>query len=137
MSKVNPIDEEYFFDENVLISQTDTKGIITYANRAFCKVSDFTRDELIGKSHNVVRHPDMPKEVFKKMWETLESGRAWNGLLKNLRKDGLYYWVDTEIIPTRNKENEIIGYIAVGKPVSRKNIQEHEEIYNKMLEIQS
>jgi aerotaxis receptor len=137
MSKVVPVDKEYFFDENVIISQTDTKGIITYANRVFCKVSGYESNELIGQPHNIVRHPDMPKEVFKKMWETIQSGQAWNGLVKNLRKDGLYYWVDTEILPVKNNANEITGYIAARKAASRKDIQENEEIYSKMLETQN
>ncbi|WP_297443006.1 PAS domain-containing protein [Sulfurimonas sp.] len=137
MSKVVPVDKEYFFDQNIIISQTDTKGVITYANRSFCKVSGYTNDELIGKPHNILRHPDMPKEVFKKMWETIQSGQAWNGLVKNLRKDGLFYWVDTEILPIRDTHNEITGYIAARKPASRKDIQENEEIYSNMLEMQN
>jgi len=136
MSKVIPKDKEYFFDENVIISQTDLKGVITFANRVFYKVSGYDKDELIGKPHSILRHPDMPKEVFKKMWETIQSGQAWNGLVKNLRKDGLYYWVDTEILPIKDDNNAIIGYIAARKAASRKNIQENEEIYTKMLEAQ-
>jgi aerotaxis receptor len=136
MSKVIPKDKEYFFDDNVIISQTDTKGVITYANREFCKVSGYEREELIGKPHNILRHPDMPKEIFKKMWETIQSGQVWNGLVKNLRKDGLYYWVDTEILPVRDDNDNIVGYIAARKAASRKDIQENEEIYQKMLETQ-
>lgn len=136
MSKVIPIDKEYFFDENAIISQTDTTGMITYANRVFCKVSGYDKDDLVGKPHSIVRHPDMPKEVFKKMWETIQSGQAWNGLVKNLRKNGLYYWVDTEILPVKNSNNEITGYIAARKAASRKDIQENEEIYSKMFETQ-
>jgi len=136
MSKVIPKDKEYFFDENVIISQTDLKGVITFANRVFYKVSGYNKDELIGKPHSILRHPDMPKEIFKKMWETIQSGQAWNGLVKNLRKDGLYYWVDTEILPIKDDDNAIVGYIAARKAASRKNIQENEEIYTKMLEAQ-
>ncbi|WP_457745026.1 PAS domain-containing protein [Sulfurimonas sp.] len=136
MSKVIPKDKEYFFDEDVIIGQTDLKGIITYANKVFNKVSGYEKAELIGQSHNILRHPDMPKEVFKKMWETIQSGQAWNGLVKNLRKDGLYYWVDTEILPIKDDNNAIIGYIAARKAASRKDIQENEEIYTKMLEAQ-
>jgi len=136
MSKVIPKDKEYFFDENVIISQTDTQGIITYANKMFYKVSGYDKEELLGKPHSIVRHPDMPKEIFKKMWETIQSGQAWNGLVKNLRKDGLYYWVDTEILPIKDDDGNITGYIAARKAASRKDIQENEEIYKKMLEAQ-
>lgn len=136
MSKVIPKDKEYFFDENVIISQTDTQGIITYANKMFYKVSGYDKEDLLGKAHNIIRHPDMPKEVYKKMWETIQSGQAWNGLVKNLRKDGLYYWVDTEILPIKDDDGTTTGYIAVRKAASRKDIQENEDIYKKMLEAQ-
>ena len=134
MSKIIPIDEEYIFDGNVIISQTDLKGVITYANKLFCNVSGYKAEELLGKPHNILRHPDMPRAVFAKMWETIQGGQAWNGLVKNLRKDGLYYWVDTEILPIRDTNNALIGYIAARRAASRKDIQETEEIYKKMLE---
>ena len=134
MSNVTPRDEEYNFDESVIISQTDLDGVITYVNRAFCKVSGYNSDELIGEPHNIVRHPDMPSTVFEKMWNAISNGRAWNGLLKNLRKSGEFYWVDIEILPTKDNEENITGYISVSKPASHKDIQENEEIYKKMLE---
>jgi len=134
MEKVTPTDEEYFFDGSAIISQTDLQGIITYVNKAFCQVSGYSVEELVGKPHNIVRHPDMPKAVFEKMWSTIQSGQAWNGFIKNLRKDGKYYWIDIEMLPARDKENNIIGYIAASKAASRKDIQENEETYKKMLE---
>ncbi|MDQ7067234.1 MAG: PAS domain-containing protein [Sulfurimonas sp.] len=137
MEKVTPIDKEYIYEGDVIISQTDINGIITYANRAFAEASNYEIDELVGKSQNIIRHPDMPKAIFAKMWETISGGQAWNGLVKNLRKDGMYYWVETEIIPVRNSdETQITGYIAVRKEASRKNIKEAQETYSKMLEIQ-
>jgi len=134
MSRVIPKDKEYFFDENIIISQTDTKGIITYVNKMFCKVSGYDKEDLLGKAHNIIQHPDMPKAVFKKMWETIQNGQSWNGLIKNLRKDGLYYWVDIEILPIKSDDGEVTGYIAANKAASKKDIQENEEIYKKMLE---
>nr|WP_321267719.1 PAS domain S-box protein [uncultured Sulfurimonas sp.] len=134
MNKVVPIDEEYMLEGSLLISQTDLRGIITFANRKFCEVSGYKIDELIGSNHNIIRHPDMPKAIFTKMWSTIQSGQSWNGLLKNLRKDGLYYWVDSEIIPVHNENKEITGYIAARKVASRKDIQENETLYKKMLE---
>ncbi len=136
MEKVTPINEEYLYEGNVIISQTDAKGIITFANRMFCEVSGYKVDELIGKPHNLIRHPDMPTAAFAKMWETIEGGQAWNGLVKNLRKDGLFYWVDAEILPIVDNDNKVTGYIAVRKPASRKDIAENSEIYKKMLEAQ-
>jgi len=134
MNEVIPRDEEYIFNEGVIVSQTDANGIITYANRLFCEVSGYKVDELVGKPHSIVRHPDMPVAVFAKMWETIKGGQAWNGLVKNLRQDGQFYWVETEILPIQDEDNNITGYIAARKVASRKNIQENEEIYNKMLQ---
>ncbi|EDZ61839.1 protein containing PAS domain [Sulfurimonas gotlandica GD1] len=137
MDKVVPMDEEYIFEGSMIISQTDLKGNITFANRKFCEVSGYKVDELIGSNHNIIRHPDMPKAAFAKMWSTIQGGQAWNGLVKNLRKDGLYYWVDSEIIPVRNDNEEIIGYIAARKVASRKDIEENKELYRKMLETEN
>ncbi len=136
MNKVPPIDEEYLYEGRVIISQTDINGVITYANRMFCEISAYTLNELIGAPHNIIRHPDMPRATFAKMWETIEGGQVWNGLVKNLRKDGRYYWVDTEILPIYD-EDKISGYIAARKPASRKNIEETEILYRKMLEAEN
>ncbi len=131
--RVTPIDEEYMYVGDVIISQTDLKGHITYANRMFCDVSGYRASELSGQPHNIIRHPDMPKAAFEKMWDTIKSGQSWNGIVKNLRKDGLYYWVDTEILPLVDADDNVTGYIAARKPASRKNIEETKEIYSKML----
>lgn len=133
MGKVTPIDEEYLFEGSIIISQTDKQGTITYANRKFCEISGYSTDELIGQPHNIIRHPDMPKDVFEKMWNSISIGHTWNGLIKNMRKDGRYYWVDTEILPIEDDNHHVIGYIAARKAASRKNIQEAEEAYEKML----
>jgi len=134
MSKVTPKNQEYTFEGKVIISQTDAQGVITYANKRFCEISGYAADELVGSPHNIIRHPDMPKKLFAKMWQTIQSGQVWNGLVKNLRKDGLYYWVDTEILPIKDDDGVISGYIAVRKNTTPKNILEIEEIYNKMRE---
>jgi len=136
MNKVIPTNEEYIFSDGVIVSQTDTSGVITYANRLFCEVSGYAVNELVGKPHNIIRHPDMPSAVFAKMWETIKGGQAWNGLVKNLRKDGSFYWVETEILPVRKEDESgtIIGYIAACKLASRKDIQENEDLYKKMLQ---
>ena len=136
MSKPTPVDEEYFFDGSAIISQTDLKGTITYANRKFCEVSGYETAELLGKPHNILRHPDMPKAIFEKMWSTIQSGQVWNGLIKNLRKDGRYYWVDTEILPIKDDNNKITGYIAARKAASRQDILENVKTYEKMLQVQ-
>ncbi|WP_294961630.1 PAS domain S-box protein [Sulfurimonas sp.] len=137
MNKVVQVDEEYIFEGSILISQTDLKGIITFANRKFCEVSGYKVDELIGSNLNIIRHPDMPKAIFSKMWTSIQDGQSWNGLVKNLRKDGLCYWVDTEIIPIHDDKEEIIGYISAKNVASRKDIQENEDLYKKILETEN
>lgn len=134
MSKTTPINEEFIYDGKVILSQTDLQGVITYANKKFCEVSGYTTDELIGHSHNITRHPDMPKAIFAKMWDTIKGGQAWNGLVKNLRKDGLYYWVDSEILPILDEDLNVTGYIAARRSASRKDIKENEELYIKMIQ---
>ncbi len=129
-------EEEYFIGSDAIISQTDEKGIITYANRAFGEVSGYKTTELVGNPHSIIRHKDMPAAIFMKMWETISGGQAWNGIVKNRRADGRFYWVDTEILPIKDEDDRITGYIAVRKEASRKDINETQETYRKMLETQ-
>ncbi len=133
MDKIMPTNEEYIYDGRVVISQTDLKGIITFANKKFCEVSGYTIEELLGSAHNILRHPDIPKATFQQMWESISQGQTWNGIVKNLRKNGQYYWMDTEIIPIYNHNQEISGYISARRPASRKNIAENEALYKKMI----
>jgi len=134
MDRPTPIDEPYTFKDGLIVSSTDLKGIITYANRKFCEIAGYTKQELQGKNHNIVRHPDMPKAAFQEVWDTIKAGKDWTGLVKNLRKDGLYYWADTEILPIRDEDENITGYISVRKVPSRKDIDETIELYAKMRE---
>ena len=100
------------YDQNVIFSSTDKKGRITYVSSAFCEISGYSEKEFIGQSHNIVRHPDMPKKSFENMWKTITSGKTWKGEIKNLKKDGNYYWVVAEIEPTYDENKNIAGYIA-------------------------
>ncbi|MGB1198853.1 MAG: methyl-accepting chemotaxis protein [Thalassotalea sp.] len=107
------INEEVTFERGEeLISTTDKRGVITYANPAFCRVAGFSLDELVGKNHNIVRHPDMPSEAFKDLWKNLSSGLPWRGVVKNRCKDGRYYWVDAFVTPIFEK-GSLIGYQSV------------------------
>jgi aerotaxis receptor len=128
MNKVIPKDEEYIYEDKVAISQTDLKSVITFVNRKFCEISGYTVDELIGSYHDIIKHPDMSKKVFAKMWTSLRNGQVWNGMLKNLRKDGRFYWVDMEIAPIFDEDDKITGYISVAKPAARKNIIENAKL---------
>ncbi len=122
MGRVASKDEEYIFKGKVAISQTDLRGNITFVNRKFCEISGYTADELINKNQNIIRHPDVQAATFEKMWKTLNSSQIWSGTLKNLRKDGSYYWVNIEIVPIFDNQKEITGFISVSKPTSDRNI---------------
>ena len=113
------------FDKNVIFSKTDLKGNITHVSNAFCEISGYEVNELIGAPHNIVRHSDMPKEVFKDMWETLKLGKAWYGDVKNKKKDGSYYWVYTKAEADINIDGEQIGYYAVRQDITaQKEVEE-------------
>ncbi|MCX6051515.1 MAG: ATP-binding protein [Campylobacterales bacterium] len=100
-------------DQSSILSKTDTRGVITYVNQKFCDVSGYTKEELIGNSHSIVRHPDMPSSVFESMWNTLHSKQIFKIIIQNLDKNHNSYFVDSTIIPILNSENEIVEYIAV------------------------
>lgn len=106
-------DKEITFSEHEeLISTTDTRGVVTYSNDIFCKVAGYPREELVGKNHNLVRHPDMPKEAFADMWKHLKDGSPWQGIVKNRCKDGSYYWVEAFVTPIYNGTT-LQGYQSV------------------------
>ncbi|SFV74469.1 Methyl-accepting chemotaxis protein [hydrothermal vent metagenome] len=136
MEKVVPIDEEYEYEGKIAICQTDLEGNITYVNKKFCEISGYEASELIGQNINILKHEKMPELVQEKVWKTIQDGQSWHGLYINLRKDGRYYWVDTEITQVKDDDGNIIGYISVGKPASPQDIQETKEQYEKMLDVQ-
>jgi len=133
MTRPEPLDQEVFFDGRSLISETDTKGVITYVNRKFVEMSGYSKEEAIGQPHSLLRHPDMPKAAFAQMWKTIQSGKIWEGYVKNLRKDGKFYWVIVNIVPKLDDDGTIVGYIASRKVPKRVEIQSIEKDYQKML----
>ena len=108
------------FDENIITSSTDIKGNIQTVSKAFCRISGYEKEELIGKNHNIVRHPDMPKSLYKELWDTISKGETWKGEIKNLKKDGTYYWVKAVIEAKFNKNGDIIGYFAIREDITDK-----------------
>ena len=118
--------DEYSF----LVSETDTKGIIQFANEDFCKIAGYTLEELVNKPHNMVRHPDMPKAAFKSLWDTVQSGNIWKGYVKNATKDGGYYWVYATVYPFGNSEGAK-GFLSCRRKPSREEIEEHEALYKE------
>ena len=123
--------EKPFPASGVLVSKTDTKGIITYANDAFVEISGYSREELVGKSHNIVRHPDMPPQAFKWLWDTLKEERPWRGVVKNRCKNGDYYWVRATVAPIV-EGGKITGYVSVRKAPTRSQVAEAEALYKEL-----
>jgi aerotaxis receptor len=115
----------------VLVSKTDAKGVITFANDAFIETSGFEKEELIGKSHNVVRHPEMPPEAFADLWATIKRGLPWKGLVKNRRKDGSYYWVNAFVVPMF-KGGEPDGFMSVRTEPTREQIEAASALYEQV-----
>lgn len=138
MTKSEPIDEEIVLDpKRYIVSETDETGKITYCNDYFIEVSGYSRDELIGKPHNIVRHPDMPRVVFKLLWETISSGKNINAVVKNLAKDGRCYWIFTEFEIRKDTDTgKIIGYHASRKTISKHVIEVMSDLYAELLKIE-
>ncbi len=130
-----PISQREFdyADDATLMSVTDTNSHITYANAAFIAVSGFEHEELLGQPHNMVRHPDMPKEAFADMWRTLQGGDSWSALVKNRRKNGDHYWVRANAAPVR-RGGRLVGYMSVRTKPTREEVQAAEDQYRRIRE---
>ncbi|WP_457565121.1 PAS domain-containing protein [Caminibacter sp.] len=138
MSGRRIINEEVKFEDvnptgRPVISKTDIRGVITYTNSIFRALSGYEKGEMVGKPHNIVRHPDMPKAIFKEMWDTILQGKEWQGVIKNLRKDGRYYWVEAHISPII-RNNIIIGFISARRAVPEHIKKLYEIKYKEMRE---
>ncbi|TXH77868.1 MAG: PAS domain S-box protein [Thiothrix sp.] len=134
MREVSIENEEVPFPEGKLIvSRTDLAGRITHCNPSFVEMSGYTREELIGQPHHILRHPDMPAAAFQDLWDTIQQSKQWHGYVKNLRKDGRFYWVYATVIP--NIRNGVItGYTSVRRKPSRAKVLECTKLYAEMNE---
>ncbi|MDQ7043966.1 MAG: PAS domain-containing protein [Sulfurimonas sp.] len=121
-------DGEVLYSELYLLSETDEKGIVTYASDSFLKVANMKKDELIGQPHNVVRHPEMPRAAFKSLWGDVQSKGFWTGLVKNQRKGGGYYWVYATVLRSIDKSGNV-KYVSIRVKPSREDIQKAIELY--------
>jgi len=131
----NITNKEYVLnDEEFIVSKTDTRGFITYCNRVFVKAAGWSRFELIGANHNIIRHPDMPKIAFKILWDLIQKKEEFFGFVKNLRKDGGFYWVFAYITADVDLSGKIVGYTSFRKKPSRTGINEISKIYAKLKE---
>ncbi len=132
--KIQPNQKERVMrDNDFIVSKTDLKGRISYANKIFIEFSGYSQDELLNTQHNVIRHPDMPRAVFNLLWKTLESGQEFNGYVKNMSKDGGFYWVFANVTPSYDNNNKLIGYYSVRRKPSAQAVSVIEPIYNEML----
>jgi aerotaxis receptor len=126
MSKEIVLDNSVF-----LVSETDEKGNIIFANEDFCRIAEYSVNELIGKPHNIVRHKDMPKAAFKDLWDTIKQGKVWTGYVKNQTKSGNYYWVFATVFPTTISEGTK-GYLSCRRRATQEEIDESIELYKQM-----
>ncbi|MCB1803479.1 MAG: PAS domain-containing protein, partial [Gammaproteobacteria bacterium] len=125
--------EQIMRDDEYIVSRTDTRGIITYVNPYFLEISGFKEDELIGAPHNIVRHPDMPAEAFKDLWDTLAAGKPWTGYVKNRCKNGDYYWVLANATPIL-ENGQVAGYLSVRSKPDRATVDAVGKIYARFKE---
>jgi len=125
--------ERMWGEEELIVSKTDLKGIITYANRTFLKVAGYTEDELLGKPHNIIRHPDMPRCVFKFLWDTIEAGNEIFAYVKNMAKNGDHYWVFAHVTPTFDSRGRIVGYHSNRRCPQRHQVEIFDGLYRQLL----
>ena len=124
--------EEPFPEGRLIVSRVDLAGIITHANDAFVEMSGYGHEELMGAPHYILRHPDMPRVAFADLWKTISDGKKWHGYVKNLRKDGSFYWVYATAIPNV-RQGRIAGYTSVRRKPSRKKVEELSAVYVELL----
>lgn len=124
-------------EDEIIISKTDPKGRFTYANRRFMQIAGYSEPELLGKHHNLIRHPDMPKGVFRLLWQTLQAGKEFFGYVKNATSDGGFYWVFANITPDYKSDLTLAGYFSVRRRPNYQAVQQVSEWYKKMLAIEA
>ena len=124
--------EKVFPSDEIIVSKTDTRGNITYGNQLFSKMAGYTQDEFLYQPHNIIRHPDMPKLIFQALWDTITQGKEINAYVKNLSKDGSYYWVFANVTPSFDKDGNIIGYYSVRRKPNPFGLQIIEPFYHQL-----
>lgn len=138
LNKRGHMAQEIVIDKRTMIvTRTDTRGVIEYANQDFCDISGYSVNEVIGKAHSIVRHPDMPKVIFKLMWQRIKAGKDIFAVVKNLAKNGDYYWVTTKFSIRRHPfDNHIVGYIAHRQGADKELIEAMSKLYVDLLSIE-
>lgn len=137
MKRPTPTNNEISFSEDeIIVSKTDPKGIITYGNEIFIRMSGYQENELLSKPHNILRHPDMPRAIFKLLWNTVQEKEEINAYVKNLCKNGSYYWVLANVTPSFDKNDNIIGYFSVRRKPRKEAIEVVSKLYSQLLQIE-
>jgi len=126
--------EIYMNEDEMIVSKTDLKGRITYGNEVFIRMSGYTEGELLNAPHNILRHQDMPKIVFKLLWDRIQSKKSINAYVKNKTKNGDFYWVFANVTASLDTSGKIIGYYSVRRKPSNKGIETMKNLYTKLLE---
>jgi len=135
--KIQPTNREVrMADDEFIVSKTNTKGVITYVNRTFMRISGYSEPELMNIQHNIIRHPDMPRGAFRLLWNTLRENREFFGYVKNMCKDGGYYWVFANVTPDIDERGQLRGFYSVRRQPTQKAIETIVPIYRKMCEIE-
>lgn len=134
-SRAIPNNQEIKFEQNeIIVSKTDSKGKLVYVNDVFCRVAEMTTAEVIDQPHNIIRHPDMPRVIFKLLWETIEAGQEIFAYVKNMSKTGKYYWVIAHVTPSYNGNGEINGYHSNRRSPSKIAVEKISKLYHQLRE---
>ncbi len=134
---IRPTSQEYKLgNDDFIVSKTDISGRITYANRIFMQIAGYSESELLGQQHNIIRHPDMPRGVFRFLWDTIKSGEEFSGFVKNMSADGGFYWVFANVTPDYDRYGKLQGYYSVRRTPPQSAIETISSIYKEMLLIE-
>ncbi len=134
---ITPTQHEVVLDaRDIIVSKTDTTGRITYINRCFMRIADYSESQVLNVQHNIVRHPDMPRGAFKLLWDTLKEGKEFFGYVKNLTSTGDYYWVFANITPDYDVQGKVVGYFSVRRKPKPEAVAIIQPIYQEMLAVE-
>ena len=129
--------ERYFDTDELIVSKTDPKGIITYANDVFMRISGYSEEELIGQPHNIIRHPAMPRSVFRLLWDTIQAGQEIFAYINNLAVDGAHYWVFAHVTPSYDPAGQLVGYHSNRRVPERDAVGEAAALYSALCEVEA
>ena len=136
-ARITPTQHEVVLDDSdIIVSKTDLKGRITYANRVFMRISNYPEKDLLFKQHNIVRHPDMPRGAFKLLWDTIEARQEFFAYVKNLTSEGHFYWVFANVTPDMDEQGRVVGYFSVQRKPKPSAVATIQPVYQEMLEVE-